>query len=250
MQTISTAPFLPTAASRAPASRADAGDLAACRDALRHGSRTFLAASLLLPRAVRDPACALYAFCRLADDAVDGAGSAPDAVGRLRERLARACAGDPMPAPADRALAAVVRQFAIPRALLEALLEGFEWDAEGRRYDTLDDLHAYAARVAGSVGAMMALVMGVRSPDAVARACDLGVAMQLSNIARDVGEDARNGRLYLPRAWLHEAGIAPERWLAAPTFEPALGGVVRRILDAADVLYARVDAGVASLPLG
>ena len=155
-----------------------------------------------------------------------------------------------MPTPADRALAAVVRQFAIPRALLEALLEGFEWDAEGRRYDTLDDLHAYAARVAGSVGAMMALLMGVRSPDAVARACDLGVAMQLSNIARDVGEDARNGRLYLPREWLHEAGIEPERWLASPTFEPALGGVVRRILDAADVLYARVDAGVACLPLG
>lgn len=107
----------------------------------------------------------------------------------------------------------------------------------------------YAARVAGAVGAMMALVMGVRSPEAVARACDLGVAMQLSNIARDVGEDARMGRLYLPRQWLREAGIDPDAWLAEPVFDARLGRVVRRLLDAADAIYARVDAGVAALPL-
>ena len=96
---------------------------------------------------------------------------------------------------------------------------------------------------------MMALLMGVRTPEGLARACDLGVAMQLSNIARDVGEDARMGRLYLPQAWLVEAGIAPDARLAAPVFSPALGAVVRRLLDAADALYRRVDAGVARLPL-
>jgi phytoene synthase len=228
---------------------ADAADLAACRELLRNGSRTFLAASLLLPRAVHEPACALYAFCRLADDAVDDEGAQQDAVARLRQRLALAYAGTPQPLPADRALAAVVARFAIPRALPEALLEGFEWDAAGRRYETLADVMDYGARVAGAVGAMMALLMGVRSAEAVARACDLGVAMQLSNIARDVGEDARNGRLYLPRQWLREAGIEPDAWLAAPVFSPALASVVQRLLDAADALYARVDAGVARLPL-
>jgi phytoene synthase len=96
---------------------------------------------------------------------------------------------------------------------------------------------------------MMALLMGVRSAAGLARACDLGVAMQLSNIARDVGEDARAGRLYLPRQWLAEAGINPDAWLAAPCHSPALGQVVQRLLREADALYARVDAGVAALPL-
>ncbi len=91
---------------------------------------------------------------------------------------------------ADRVFADVVAKFSIPRELPEALLEGLAWDAEVRRYETLQDLGAYAARVAGSVGAMMTLVMGQRAPEIVGRACDLGVAMQLTNIARDVGEDA------------------------------------------------------------
>jgi phytoene synthase len=225
-----------------------AADLAACRALLRDGSRTFLAASKLLPRAVRDPACALYAFCRLADDAVDLDNSQGDAVARLRERLARVYLGEPLPQPADRALAGVVRRFAIPREVPEALIDGFAWDAEGRRFETLEELEAYAARVAATVGVMMALLMGVRSREGLARACDLGVAMQLSNIARDVGEDARMGRIYLPRQWLREAGIDPEAWLAAPVFDAALASVVQRLLDAAEALYARVGVGIAQLP--
>jgi phytoene synthase len=226
----------------------DPADLAACRALLRGGSRTFFAASFLLPRRVRAPASALYAFCRLADDAVDlGAGGA--GVAGLRERLDRIYHGRPDALAADRAFADVVIAFDIPRALPEALLEGFEWDAAGRRYETLGELAAYAARVAGAVGAMMALVMGARSPDQVARACDLGVAMQLSNIARDVGEDARAGRLYLPLAWLREAGIDPDGWLARPAFTAALGGVVQRLLRAAEELYERAGYGVAALPL-
>ena len=224
-------------------------DLAACRAQLSNGSRTFLAASLLLPRRVREPACALYAFCRAADDAVDTAGAQGDAVERLRDRLAHVYQGRPMPLAADRALAHVVARFAIPRVIPEALLEGFEWDAQGRRYESFDELQGYAARVAGTVGAMMALLMGVRTPAGLARACDLGVAMQLSNIARDVGEDARMGRIYLPRQWLREAGIDPRAWLARPVFNASLASVVQRLLREADVLYARVDAGVAELPM-
>ena len=140
-------------------------------------------------------------------------------------------------------------RFALPRALLDALLEGFAWDAAGRRYETLDALHDYAARVAGAVGAAMAVLMGARAPALVARACDLGHAMQLTNIARDVGEDARAGRLYLPLAWLREAGIDPDAFLARPRFSPALGSVVQRLLAAADALYERSDAGIAGLPL-
>jgi 15-cis-phytoene synthase len=228
-------------------------DMAACRAALREGSYTFFAASLLLPRVVREPASALYAFCRLADDAVDqeqgGMTCRSAAVSRLRDRLDAAYDGRSQPVAADRALAAVLSRFNIPRALPEALLEGFEWDAVGRRYETLDDLYAYAARVAGTVGAMMALLMGVRSADGLARACDLGVAMQLSNIARDVGEDARLGRLYLPLNWLREEGIEPDAWLDKPKFNPSIGAVVKRVLHAADALYQRVDEGVALLPL-
>jgi phytoene synthase len=242
--------------------QACATDLQACRQRLRHGSRTFLAASYLLPRNVRDPACALYAFCRQADDEVDqqvdglpaqpgpaaGALRSDQAVAALRRRLDAVYQGTPGPHSADRALAWVVRQYAIPADLPHALLEGFAWDAQGRHYDTLADLHDYAARVAGSVGAMMSLLMGVRSASGLARACDLGVAMQLSNIARDVGEDARQGRLYLPRAWLREAGIDPDAFLAQPQHSAALASVVQRLLDAADTLYRRVDAGIAELP--
>lgn len=223
-------------------------DLAACRALLRGGSRTFFAASLLLPSRVREEAAALYAFCRLADDAVDMGRDPLQALAALRERLDRVYGGLPLEHAADRALAGVVARFRIPRVLLDGLLEGFEWDAAGRRYENLSEVYAYAARVAGAVGAMMALLMGVSDTGAVARACDLGVAMQLTNIARDVGEDARAGRLYLPLDWLVEAGIDPAAWLARPVYSAALGGVVARLLRAADVLYARAERGIAQLP--
>jgi phytoene synthase len=214
---------------------------------IRVGSRTFYLASLLLPETVREAAYALYGFCRLSDDAVDVEGGDRGAVARLRARLDRIFAGAPSPLPVDRALTDAVARFGIPRVAMDALLEGLEWDVDGREYETLSDVHAYAARVAGSVGAMMAALMGARTPDLVARACDLGVAMQLTNIARDVGEDARAGRLYLPRAWLREVGVDPEAWLADPVFSPEIAGVVARLLREADALYARADLGIANL---
>jgi phytoene synthase len=223
-------------------------DIAACRQLLRGGSRTFFAASLVLPRSVSDPAIALYAFCRLADDAVDLGGGRGDAIAQLRDRLNRAYAGQPMPSAADRAFAETVARFAIPRELPEMLLEGLAWDAEGRRYETLNELLAYAVRVAGTVGAMMSLLMQRRDPAVVARACDLGIAMQLTNIARDIGEDACAGRLYLPLQWLREAGIDPDRWLAASCHDAAIGEAVRRLLAAADIFYDRSIAGIGALP--
>ncbi|MFG5117565.1 phytoene/squalene synthase family protein [Methylorubrum sp. POS3] len=225
-------------------------DHAVCRAAIRAGSKSFYAASMLLPPKVRRPAYGLYAFCRLSDDAVDEAGGdRAAALARLERRLALAQAGLPQDHPADRALAEVLAVHAIPEALPRALLEGLAWDTQGRRYATLSDLSAYAARVAGAVGAMMSLVMGVRDPNGLARACDLGVAMQFTNIARDVGEDARAGRLYLPLDWLAEAGIEPDAFLADPQATLALRRVVARLLDAAEQLYARSEAGIAVLPL-
>ncbi|MBM4210841.1 MAG: phytoene/squalene synthase family protein, partial [Gammaproteobacteria bacterium] len=167
----------------------------------------------------------------------------------LQRRLDRAYRGDPLDNPADRALAAVVAQFEIPQTLPAALLEGFAWDATVRDYHDLSSVRAYGVRVAGTVGVMMSLLMGVRSTDALARAADLGVAMQLSNIARDVGEDARMGRLYLPRDWLREAGLDPDAWLREPHFEPRLGAVIDRLLAEARMLYERSAAGVDELPV-
>jgi 15-cis-phytoene synthase len=223
-------------------------DLEACRTLMRGGSKSFFTASLLLPPRVRGPATGLYAFCRVADDAIDGSSDPARAVVDLRARLDAIYAGEPGPELADRALTCVVQRCQIPRVLLDALLEGFEWDVSGRHYETIEDLHAYGARVAGTVGAMMALVMETRSPQALARACELGVAMQLTNIARDVGEDARLGRLYLPAQWMREAGLDPEAWLAAPVFDARLGRVVQRLVDEAERLYERAECGVLALP--
>jgi phytoene synthase len=223
-------------------------DLAACRELMRGGSKSFFAASLLLPVRLRTPATALYAFCRLADDAIDLGADPRAAMHDLVARLDAIYAGRPGAIDGDRALAQVVHRHGIPRALLDALLDGFLWDAQGRRYETLEDLECYGARVAGTVGAMMALIMGTSSPAALARACELGVAMQLTNIARDIGEDARNGRLYIPRAWFRDMGMDADRWMVAPTFDERIACFTRRLLERADTLYTRGETGVCQLP--
>jgi len=226
----------------------EAPDFDRLRVLMRDGSKSFFAASLLLPSRVRGPATALYAFCRLADDAIDLGGDPAVAMAELTRRLNDIYAGRPQAIDADRALASVVHHYGIPRALPDALLEGFLWDTQQRRCETLADVEDYAARVAATVGAMMSLVMGAHSASALARACDLGVAMQLTNIARDVGEDARAGRLYLPRQWLREAGIDIDVWMAQPVFNAAVASVVGRLLDHADMLYRRSEHGITELP--
>ncbi len=223
-------------------------DIQACKSLMRGGSKSFYLSSLALPQRVRAPATALYAFCRVADDAIDNSTEPARALEDLQARLDAVYAGTPRADVADRALAAVVADAQLPRVLIDALLEGFAWDAQGRRYETIEDLHDYAARVAGTVGAMMALVMETRDARSLARASELGVAMQLTNIARDVGEDARNGRLYLPLAWMREAGLDPAAWLAAPQFDHRLASVIARLLAEAERLYARGECGVCDLP--
>ncbi len=233
----------------APADTYD-DDARRCREILREGSKSFHAASLFLPSRVRGPASVLYAFCRVADDAVDlvAPSAAPAAIEGLRRRLDGIFGGAPADDPIDRALSVVVDRFSMPRTPLDALLEGFVWDVEGRRYADMTALHGYCARVAAAVGVMMTVLMGRRAPGVLARACDLGVAMQLTNICRDVGEDARNGRVYLPLDWLFEEGLDADGLVSRPRYTPALGRVVERVLAEADRLYARSDRGVPMLP--
>ena len=223
-------------------------DLEECIRMMQDGSKTFYAASRLLPQRVRPMAIALYAFCRVADDLVDCAKPGDHPLETLRRRLDAIYSGRPEPHVEDQALSLVVQQSALPRHLLEWLIEGFEWDGQGRRYETMRDLHDYAARVAGSVGAMMCWIMGTRDHETLMRACELGAAMQLTNISRDVGEDARMGRIYLPLQRLRECGLDIEAWLDQPQFVAPILTVLGEVLDEADRLYTQALHGVASLP--
>ena len=223
-------------------------DLEACTELMRGGSKSFFAASKLLPVRLRPPAIALYAFCRLADDAIDEGDDPVLAMADLKSRLAAIYAGRPGAEDADRALTIVVHRYGIPIGLLEALLDGFLWDSQGRRYENLADVEAYGARVAGTVGAMMSIIMGASTDTAIARASELGVAMQLTNIARDVGADARMGRLYIPRAWFREIGMDADAWLADPVFDSRIAGFTHSLLLRAAARYRPGEFGLAELP--
>jgi phytoene synthase len=223
-------------------------DLAYCRQMIRQGSKSFHLASLLLPTTYRESARALYGFCRMADDLVDNASAPQHAVVQLAQRLDRIYDGEPNDEPTDRAFADVVRRFAIPRAIPDALIEGFVWDATSKQYDTLSDVIAYGVRVAGTVGVMMSLIMGRREPVTLARAIDLGVAMQLSNIARDVEEDAKLGRVYVPRDVKSAGDLVME---AEKLYEKSRSGIAllplscRASINAARLLYREIGLAAA-----
>jgi phytoene synthase len=228
-----------------------AADLEACKRILATGSKSFAAASLLLPKRVRGPAAAFYAFCRIADDLVDFSDDPKLAVAELHARVDQIYAGVPNDDPVDRAFARVVEAHAIPRAVVDALIEGFEWDASERAYESVPDVLAYCARVASAVGVVMTLLMGPSDARTLARACDLGAAMQLTNICRDIAEDAARGRLYLPAAWLRERGIDPTQFVTKLddyAGDPRVAEIVEGLLRIADEHYLRADAGIALLP--
>ena len=223
-------------------------DMSECRRLLSHGSKSFYIASHFLPRALRESASGLYAFCRIADDLVDLGDDPRQALVTLHQRLDQIYDGRPDNHPIDRVLSQIVIDHKLPRGLLDALLEGFKWDTEGRDYHTLAEVCDYGARVAGTVGVMMAVLMGVKDHATLARAADLGVAMQLTNICRDVGEDARAGRLYLPRDLMREAGMDPEAFLCNPVPSPQLIQVLQKLLAEAERRYQLADEGIRQLP--
>jgi phytoene synthase len=226
------------------------------RAAIRVGSRSFARASLLFEPSTRDSAHLLYAWCRHCDDEIDGqqlgygAAAPEDAPGRL-ERLRRltraALAGQETGDPHFAALQRVARRHGIPERHPLELIDGFAMDVTGRRYRTLGETLEYCYHVAGVVGVMMAYVMGARERGALRRAADLGLALQMTNIARDLVPDAEQGRVYLPDEWLQEAEVHRTE-LAEPSRRGALAGLARRLLAEAEPYYASADRGVGYLP--
>jgi phytoene synthase len=225
---------------------------------IRRGSKSFAQAARLFDADTRASVYMLYAWCRHCDDAIDGqeAGFArtdcspiPVAVrlAQIREHTLAALAGR-AEQTVYQALAHVVMKHRIPHRHPLELLDGFAMDASGRTYSSADDTLDYCYHVAGVVGVMMAMIMGVRDGSALNRACDLGIAFQLTNIARDAIPDAEAGRLYLPGQWLDEAGVRPLKVTASENRGRILA-VVERLLDLADDYYASAQCGLSALPL-
>ena len=237
-------------------------DLAATsRETIQKGSQSFAAAAALFDPQTRADAEMLYAWCRHCDDVIDG-----QTLGHDREMLEQAdveqrlialyaqtraaLAGDPTDDPAFAAFREVALRRAIPERYPIDLIDGFAMDVEGRRYETIEDTLDYCWHVAGCVGVMMAIVMGVKPDDlaTLRRAQDLGLAFQLTNIARDIVEDALNDRVYLPADWLAAAGV-PEHAVADPAHRAAIAGLARRLVDAAEPYYASARWGLRCLPV-
>lgn len=225
---------------------------------IEQGSKSFAAASKLFDGRTRERAFMLYAWCRHCDDLIDGqelgfgqSSPEPAEQRRILEDLTRATEaamdGQRAADPVFEAFQRVFQECGIPRRFPLELLEGFAMDVERARYETFDDTLRYCYHVAGVVGAMMARIMGVGDPDVLQRAVDLGLAFQLTNIARDVMEDAADGRVYLPAEWLREAG-APTDPARFPGNEDKVFPVVRRMLGEADRYYASALFGIAHLP--
>ena len=228
-------------------------------DTIAVGSKSFATAARLFDPATRRSVLMLYAWCRYCDDVIDGqelgfnatpvdSAQAERRLEMLKNQTLRAWEGGEMHEPAFAAFQEVALGHNIPLQLAYDHLDGFAMDVRETHYETFDDTLQYCYRVAGVVGLMMARVMGVRDDAVLDRACDLGLAFQLTNIARDIVEDARVGRCYLPAQWLAEENIPPEA-IAMPQMRQPLAGLARRLVAEAEPYYASARAGLAGLPL-
>lgn len=234
--------------------------LETCREIIVRGSKSFAGAAQLFAPATRDAAYLLYAWCRYCDDQIDGETlgfrtgdpskdqqGQQDRLRRLQDMTQRVLEGRSVDDPVFMALQRVVQRYRIPDRYPLELLEGFAMDVDCRRYHGIEETITYCYHVAGVVGLMMSHIMGVREEATHRRAADLGIALQMTNIARDVVDDALVGRVYLPLDWLREADLAPEELLAAER-RACLSKVVARLLREADRYYASGDLGIRRLP--
>jgi phytoene synthase len=224
---------------------------ALCATVAQEHSRTFYLASGLLPAAKRRAARALYAFCRISDDLVDRAEDRPVRLGQTVMDLAlwRQCALT-IPPPCDDLVAlawADTRlRYRIPSRYAEQLVDGVDRDQTVRRYATFDDLAVYCYGVASTVGLMAMHIIGFAGPQAIPYAIKLGVALQLTNILRDVGEDWRAGRLYLPQDELARFGLREDD-VAAGRVDDRWRACLRFQIARARQLYAESLPGIALL---
>ncbi len=229
------------------------------RRSIERGSRSFAMASKLFDRETRERAWLLYSWCRHCDDLADGqdhggalfpVADAGAQLAHIREMTERALAGEETGDPAFDALRQVVAECAIPHQWPRDLVEGFAMDAADFSPRTTADMLRYCYHVAGVVGKMMAVIMGVapNDEDTLGRANDLGLAFQLANIARDIGEDADAGRCYIPATWLGKADIPPGEHMKPP-YRAALAGIARHLADLAADYEASARIGAERLPL-
>lgn len=228
-----------------------------CRAVLSRGSASFSRAAQLLDPATREGCYLLYTWGRHCDDVIDGQTlghgqhvAEPDVLARrlaaLRTGTEQALAGNATDLP-FRALALLVRRHGIPPDLPHQLLDGMAMDVAGRRYRTLEELVDYCYCVAGVVAIMTGRIMGLEDPALLRRLGRVGEAIQLTNIARDIIDDAGAGRVYLPDEWLAAEGV-PEREIARLEHRDALARIAGRLLDAAGERYGEADAVVTRLP--
>jgi 15-cis-phytoene synthase len=226
---------------------------------IQKGSKSFATASMLFDAKTRVSAHLLYAWCRHCDDMIDGQEfgfrdpkaaphDPPAELAKLRQQTTDALAGQPMSEPVFQAFQAVMKRHDIPARHAFELLDGFAMDVEGRVYETIEDTLQYCYHVAGVVGVMMAMIMGVRDEATLDRASDLGLGFQLTNIARDIVDDAGAGRCYLPADWLKQAGLT-QATLAKPENRQILFGVARRLIETAEGYYNSSRFGISELPL-
>ena len=220
-----------------------------CRWMIQKGSKSFSLAARLFDPATRDAAFFLYGWCRYCDDQVDQVGSGVDRselntrLKALKDNTAAAFSFTAQQQPVFIALQYIVHRYGIPSHYALELIEGMAMDVHATQYTSLKELLLYCYRVAGTVGLMMAHVMGLRDEAALKHAADLGIAMQLTNIARDIVEDASMGRIYLPAVWLAEAKIAPAE-IALPENREKLAMLTLRLLGEAERYYRSGDQGL------
>jgi phytoene synthase len=207
---------------------------------------------LVLPAEKRSAIVAVWDFCRAVDDAVDEAGAtnASIEVAKWRREVAACFDGGAPATPQGRALQPMIARFELPRSAFDALVEGVAMDVGSRRYATFADLYEYCIRVASAVGLMCVEIFGYEDPQARSYANDLGVALQLTNILRDVPEDLARGRVYIPQEDLAsfgctEADLAQEAAAAGRGVQtPAVRALLQHQADRAREYYARASAAL------
>jgi phytoene synthase len=232
--------------------------VAYARGSIARGSKSFAAASKLFGHTTRERVWLLYAWCRKCDDMADGQdhggqmGGIADPQARLhaiRDLTSKAMNGETTGEPAFDCLGIVARECGLTRKMADDVIEGFALDTVGWQPRHEHDLYRYCYHVAGAVGVMMAVVMGIASgdDDTLDRACDLGIAFQLANIARDIAEDGRAGRCYIPDDWLAQLDLEPGEHLR-PHNRKKLALMGRWLADETEQYEASAKVGAARLP--
>jgi 15-cis-phytoene synthase len=232
--------------------------VAFARDSIARGSKSFAIASKLFGPKTRERVWLLYAWCRKCDDMADGQdhGGAMEQVtdplarlAMIRDLTAKAMRGEQTGEAAFDALGVVAAECGLTKKMADDVIDGFALDTADWRPRSDDDLYRYCFHVAGAVGVMMAVVMGVRADDdaTLDRASDLGLAFQLANIARDLNEDDAAGRCYLPQEWLSDIDIPPGQTLS-PHYRDRLAILAKRLCDMSEQYEASARVGAANLP--